>query len=73
LARRHLIIRACLKVDPDDIHEEIFPPEWPRQAVVQPISVGISSRRQLMKIFSAMVPGGSLNAMPMTKEKMIAA
>jgi hypothetical protein len=35
LARRHLVAQARFKVDPDHILEEIFPPEFLRQSVVQ--------------------------------------
>src|SRR5262249_38415941 len=36
LALRHLIIQACIKVDPDEIHEEILVPKCLRYPVVQP-------------------------------------
>jgi hypothetical protein len=36
LARRNLIVQASLKVDPDDIREEIFRPKRLRYPVVQP-------------------------------------
>src|SRR5262245_16553711 len=35
LTRRHLIVQACLKVNADDIHKEIFRPEYLRQPVMQ--------------------------------------
>jgi hypothetical protein len=36
LAHRHLITQACFKVDPDEIHEEIFVPKCLRYPVIQP-------------------------------------
>ena len=36
LAHRHLIFQACFKVDPNEIHEEIFVPKCLRYPVVQP-------------------------------------
>ena len=36
LARRDLIVQACFKIGPDDIHKEIFRPEYLLQTVVQP-------------------------------------
>src|SRR5262249_33623169 len=35
LAHRHLIIEACFKVGPQEIHEEIFVPKCLRYPVVQ--------------------------------------
>ena len=63
LAHRHLIVQACFKVDPNEIHEEIFVPKCLRYPVVQPTgSLGRTFSTVIDENLTAHVPGPETNS-----------
>src|SRR5262249_40895208 len=60
LAHRYLIIEACFKVGPEEIHEEIFVPKCLRHPVVQPTGgLDRTFSTVINENFTAHVPGRS--------------
>ena len=58
LARRHLVIEACFKVDPEEIHEQIFVAKCLRHPVVQPTAgLGRTFSTVIDENFTAHGPG----------------